>query len=78
MVVALLLEPMVPLGDVNLAADDGFYARMLLGVLEELLDAVHVAMVRDGQAGHAQLFRALEKIVDGRLTVQDGILGVNV
>ena len=50
----------VPPRHVDLAADDGFHRRMLFRELEELLDAVQVAVVRDRQGGLPQLFRAGE------------------
>ena len=78
MVVPLFLDPVVALGHVDLAADDRLDAGMFLGILEELLHPVHVAVVRDGKAGHAQLLGAVEQVFDGRLSVQDGILGMYV
>ena len=77
-VVPLFFEPMVPFGHVNLTADDRLYVRVLLGILEELLHAVHITVVRDGQCGHPQLVGPVEKVFYGRLSVQDGVLGVDV
>ena len=77
-VIALLLHPVVPHRHVRLAPDDRLHRRMLLRVLEELLHSVHVPMVRDRQPGHPELLGAVEQVVDGRLAVQDGILGMYV
>jgi hypothetical protein len=65
-------------GNVHLTADDGLYVRMLLGVLEELLYAIHVAVVRNGQGRHSQLIGPVEEVFYGGLSVQDGVLGVDV
>ena len=77
-VVALLLHPVVPHRHVHLAPDDRLHRRMLLRVLEELLGPVHVPVVRDREPGHPELLGAVEQVVDGRLSVQDGILGMYV
>ena len=77
-VIALFLHPVISLGNVNLAADDGLDIRMLLGVLEELFDTVHVAMVRDGKGRHTKLFGTVEKVFYGGLSIQNGILGMDV
>ena len=61
-VIALLLDAVVPFGDIDLTADDGLDGGVLLGVLEELLDAVHVAVVRDGKGRHAQFGCTGEKV----------------
>ena len=61
--VSLVLKVMViAAGNVNLAADDGFYRRMFCGVLEELLYPVHIAVVRDGKTGHSKFLGAVEQI----------------
>ena len=78
MVITLLLQVMVTLGHVHLAADDGLDRRVLLGVLEKLLDAVEVAMVGHGQSRHPQLFRPVEKVFYGCLSIQNRILGMDV
>lgn len=36
------------------------------------------AVVRDGQTGHPELLGPVEQVLDGRVTVQDGILGMYV
>ncbi len=77
-IVPLLLHPMVPFRDIDLAPDDGLHRGVLLRELEELLHAVHVPVIRDREAGHAQLLGPVEQVVDGRLAVQDGILGMYV
>ena len=77
--VGVVLELVViVLGDIDLAADDGLDRRVLLGEFVELLDAVHVAMVRDGQAGHSHFLGAVEQVLDGRHAVEDGVLRMDV
>ncbi len=77
-VITLFLLAVVPFGHVHLAADDGLHVGVLLGKLEELLYAEHVTVVRDGQGGHPQLVGPVKKVLDGRLSVQDGVLGVDM
>ena len=77
-IIPLLLHPMVALGHVDLAADDGLHVRMLLRILEEFLHPVHVAVVRNGEAGHPEFLGPVEQVLDGRLSVEDGILGMDV
>ena len=52
--------------------------RMLLGHVVELLHAVHVAVVGDGQTRHAQLLGPLEKLFDVGKPVEHGILRMDV
>ena len=77
-VVVVLEGVVVVLRDIDLAADDRLDPGMLRRILEELLDAEHVAVVRDGKAGHAELFGAVEQVLDRRLSVEDGVLGMYV
>ena len=77
-IIAFFLEPMVPFGHVDFAADDGLHVGVLLGKLEELLDAEHVAVVRDGKGRHPQLVCPVKKVLYGRLSVQDGVLGMDM
>ncbi len=77
-VIPLLLHPVVPHRHVRLASDDRLHRGMLLRELEELLHPVHVPVVRDREPGHPELLGAVEQVVDGRLAVQDGILGMYV
>ena len=77
-VVALFFYPVVVQGDINLTADYRLHRWMVLRVLEELLDAVHVAVVRNGKARHAKFFRPFKEVSDGGMPVKDGILGVYV
>ena len=77
-IIPLLLHPVVAFGDIDFAPDDRLHGRVLLRELEELLHAVHVPVVRDREAGHSQFLGPIEQVVDGRLTVQDGILGMYV
>ena len=77
-IVPLLLQPVVPLGHIHLAADDGLHVGVFLGVFEELLHPVHVAVVGDGQGRHAQLVGPVEKLSYGRKSVQDGVLGMDM
>ena len=59
-VIAFFLHPVIPFGNVDLTADDGLHIRMLLGILEELFYAVHVAVIGDSQRRHPQLFGPVE------------------
>ena len=68
----------VPLGHINLTADNGFYAGMFFGIFEELLHPVHIAVVGDGQAGHAHLLGAVEEMLDGTLPIENRVLRVDV
>ena len=77
-VISLFLDPVVSLGHVDFAADDGLHRRVLLGKFEELFHAEHIAVIRDGQGRHPQLFGPVKEVLDGRLTVQDGVLCMNV
>ena len=83
MVGVLELMVVVP-RDVHLAADDGLdlvatvFVLVLSGHLEELLHAVHITVVRDGDRGHIQLYGALEKLPHIGESVEDGVLGVDV
>ena len=77
--VGVVLEGMViMLRDVDLAADDGLDGRVFLRYLEKFLDPVHVAVVGDGQGGHAEFLGPLEKVLDRRLAVEDRVLGMDV
>ena len=76
--VCLVLEFVVPYRYVDLAADDRLDIWVLFGVFVELLDSIHVAMVGDGQAGHSELLRTVEQILDRGLSVEDGILSMDM
>ena len=77
-VIPLFLEPMVSLGHINLTADDGLHVRVLFGVFEELFYAIHIAMVRNGKGRHPQFIGSVEEVFYGGLSVQDGVLGVDM
>ncbi len=53
-------------------------ARHLAGIVEEVLDAHHVAVVGDGHAAHSVLDGFVDELGHGGLAVEDGVLGVNV
>ena len=53
-------------------------AAHFVGVVEELLDTHHVAMVGHGHAAHAVGNGLVNQFGDGRLSVKNGILGVYV
>ena len=78
LVVVVLEVVVVVLRDVDFAAEDRLHVRVLLGHVAEVLDAVHVAVVRDRQARHAELLRAAEELLDIAHSVEDGVLGVDV
>ena len=64
-------------GHVDLAADDGLRA-LLLGFLVEIDDAVHGAVVGDGDAVHAELFRRLDELLDAARTVEQAVFRVDM
>ena len=75
----------VILGDIHLAADDRLEAViglsagvLLIYIVEEFLDAVHVAMIGEGDAGHTHFHGCVYEIRDGRLAVEKTILGVHM
>ena len=61
----------VALRHINLTADDGFDGGMFFGKFKKLLHPVHVAVVGDGEAGHAHLLGAVEQMLDGTLPIED-------
>ncbi len=61
--------------DVHLAADDRLDLLLLHGVVE-LNGSEHVAVVRDGAGGHAELRHALGQLFGPGGTVQQGVFGV--
>ena len=74
---ALVVDKVVSLGDVQLAADDGAQASFLgLGV--EFQRAVHGPVIRDRHGVHAVFFRLLNQVADADRAVEHGILRVNV
>ena len=77
-VVVVLEVVVVVAGDVCLAAQDGLDVGVLLAGVEELLDSVHVAVVGDGQAGHLELVRACEELLDVGHAIKYGIFGMYV
>ena len=78
LVVVVLEVVVVVLGDVDLAAVDGLDRRVFGRHVAEILHAVQVAVVGDGEARHAELFRAAEELLDVAHPVEDGILGMDV
>ena len=63
--------------EVDLAADDGLDAG-LDGRLVELRAAVHVAVIGDGDGGHAELLGPRAQLVDARRAVEQGVLRMHV
>ncbi len=74
---ALVVDEVVGLGDVQLAADDGPQAS-LLGLGVELQRAVHRPVVGDSHGVHAVFFGLLNQVADADGTVEHGILRVDV
>ena len=70
-VIALFLDSVVTFGNIDLTADYGLHVGVLLCKFEELLYAVHVAMVRYGKGRHTQFIGPVEEVFYGRLSVQD-------
>lgn len=64
-------------GHVDLAADDGLHA-LLLCLFIEVDDAVHGAVVGDGDAVHAERFRRLDEFLDAARTVEQAELRVDM
>ena len=77
-VVVVLEAVVVVLGDVRLAAQDGLDVRVFLADVEELLHAIHVAVVRDCQTRHLELVRTREELLYVGHSIEDGILGMDV
>ena len=70
---------------IDLAPDDrldlemsGSLVHVLACELEELLDSVHIAVVRDGQGRHTHLLSPVEQGRDRRETVKNRVLRVDV
>ena len=76
--VCLVLELVVSYRDIYLTADDRLDIGVFLGEFVELLYSIHVAMVGDGQGRHSELLRTVEQILDRGLSVEDGILGMDM
>lgn len=76
--VYVLME--VLLGHIHLAAEDGLEGQVrilaleFVDIVEVFLDAEHIAVVGDGQAGHAVGYGLVDKRRDGRLPVKERIL----
>ena len=64
-------------GAVDLAADDGPYARTLARLIE-LDSAVHHAVVGDGKRRHLEFLGAGDELADPAGAVQETVLGVHV
>ncbi len=58
-----------PRRDIHLAADDGLYALFLCFFIK-INDAVHRAVIGDGNAVHAELFGRRNQILDATCTVK--------
>ena len=77
--VGLVLEPVVIVtGHIDFASEYGLDGRMLPGHVEEVLDAVHVAVIGDCEPGHAEFFCAEEELVYVAHPVENRILSVDV
>jgi len=72
----VLLEP-APRRDVGLVADDRVDLRRLRGLVE-LESPVKVAVVGDGQGGHAQFDRAVDQPFDRTRPVEEAVVAVAV
>jgi hypothetical protein len=67
----------ISLGDIDFAANDGFYTCFLSRQVE-INDAIHGAVVSDSQAIHTQLFGTLYKLGYAAHTIEQAIFGVDV
>ena len=54
LVVVVLEMVVIVARDIDLASENRLYIRVLCGIFQELLDSVHVAVVRDGKRRHPQ------------------------
>ena len=77
-VLVILKSVVVMTGNVHLASYDGLYRRMFPGKFEELLDSIHIAVVRYGKGRHTEFLGTLEQFWYGRQSVQNRILGMDV
>ena len=66
------------LGDVRLAAQDGLDIRVFMADVEELLHAIHVAVVRDCQTRHLELVRTREELLYVGHSIEDGVFRMDV
>ena len=73
-----VFETVAAAGHVHLAAHYRLYRRVFACHLQELLHAVHIAVVGDGQGGLSVGFSGIEQLGDGAETVQDRVLRVDV
>ena len=64
--------------DVNLAADDRMECPRFFGFLIKFDDAVHRAVIRDGDGIHPLFGAGIHQIVDARRAVEQTVLGMNV
>ncbi len=64
-------------GEVALHAEHRLHA-LLAGRLEQLEDAVHVAVVGDAHGGHPVAHGGCDHVVDARRTIEHRVLGVEV
>ncbi len=76
--VGFVFQLVVEFGDIDLASDNRLYRWMLCREFEKLLDAVHVAMVRDGKTRHPELICTVEQILNRRLSIEYGIVRMYV
>ena len=71
LLVLVLLEAVAH--NIDLASEDGLNTRLGCHVVE-LLDAIHIAVVGDGQRWHAELFGTSYHLFDVGGAVQNGVL----
>ena len=64
-------------GDVEFAADDAFEV-VFFGGGVPFDGAEEVAMVGEGDGGHAEFFGTFEEVVDGGTAIEEGVVGVAV
>ena len=74
-------------GHIHLAAEDGFEGLLALihqfsvnarHIIEELLDAEHVAVIGDGHAPHTISNSLVHQLGNARLPVENRIISMNV
>ena len=76
--VLLVVDAVVVLGHIHLAAHYGLDFREFLCNVQEVLYTIHIAVVSDGQARHTQFRSPLEELGDIGHSIQDGVLRMDV
>ncbi len=77
--VVVVLEAVVIMPrDIDLAPENRLYVRVLRGKLHELLDSVHIAVVRNRKRRHPEFLRPVKEFGNGGKSVEDGVLRMDM